>query len=101
MIEGYTDPLVATLNETPVYMGGDNTTSAFLSLSDPSTHPPDNQIAFFTGEDEYEMTRTYGQWLGQEYIMMAGKEYTSITEIDDYIYSPWSENVFLDGTDGM
>ena len=79
MIEGYTDPLVATLNETPVYMGGDNTTSAFLSLADPPTHPPDNNIAFFTGEDEYELTRTYGQWLGQEYIMMAGKEYTSIT----------------------
>jgi hypothetical protein len=30
-IEGFTDPLISTLNETPIYMGGDNTTSAFLS----------------------------------------------------------------------
>ena len=101
MIEGYTDPLVATLNKTPVYMGGDNTTSAFLSLADPPTHPADNNIAFFTGEDAYEYTRTYGQWLGQEDIMMAGREYVSITEIQDYIYSPWNETVQLDGTDGM
>ena len=49
MIDGYTDPLVATLNETPLYMGGDNTTSAFLSLNNPPTHPSDNHVAFFTG----------------------------------------------------
>lgn len=57
MIEGYTDPLVATLNETPIYMGGDNTTSAFLALNNPPTHPTDNTVAFFTGEGEYEKTR--------------------------------------------
>jgi len=101
MIEGYTDPLVATLNETPLYMGGDDTTSAFLALADPPTHPKNNTVAFFTGEDEYEMTRAYGQWLGQDKIMMAGKEYTSINEMQDYIYSPWEQTVLLDGTDGM
>lgn len=73
MIEGYTDPLIATLNETPIYMGGDNTTSPILALNDPPTHPKDNTVAFFTGEDDYTMTRTYGQWLGQEYIVMKGK----------------------------
>jgi len=57
MIEGYTDPLVATLNETPIYMGGDNATSAFLALNNPPTHPTDNTVAFFTGTDEFEMTR--------------------------------------------
>ena len=63
VIEGYTDPLVATLNETPLYMGGDNTTAAFLSLNDPPTHPKDNIVAFFTGEGSSDMTRTYGRWL--------------------------------------
>ena len=68
VIEGYTDPLVETINATPLYMGGDNTTSAFLALNNPPTHPTGNTVAFFTGEDDYEMTRQYGQWLGQEYI---------------------------------
>ena len=31
IIEGYTDPLVEVLNETPIYMGGDKTTAAFLA----------------------------------------------------------------------
>lgn len=60
MIEGYEDPLVATLNKTPLYMGGDNTTSAFLSLENPPTHPANNTVAFFTGVDDYVKTRTYG-----------------------------------------
>lgn len=33
--------------------------------------------------------------------MIKGKEYTSVSEIQDYIYSPWEEKVLLDGTDGM
>jgi len=57
----------------PIYEGGDNTTSPFLSLSNPPTHPTDNIIAFFTGEEDYTMTREYGQWLGQENIMIKGK----------------------------
>lgn len=84
LIEGYTDPLVAQLNAMPVYMGGDNTTSPVLAMNKPPTHPDNNTIAFFTGEDQYEMTRTYGKWLGSEYIQMAGKEYVSISEIQDY-----------------
>ena len=79
MIEGYNDPLVETLNKTPLYMGGDNSTSAFLSLNDPPTHPKNNTVSFFTGEDDYRMTRQYGQWLGQENILMKGKQYTSMT----------------------
>ena len=33
--------------------------------------------------------------------MMKGKQYTSINEIEEYIYSPWEEEVFLDGSDGF
>ena len=64
MIEGYTDPLIAKLNETPVYMGGDQTTSSFLSLDDPPTHPVNNPVSFFTGEGDYSITRRYGSWMG-------------------------------------
>jgi len=101
MSEGYTDPLIAQLATMPIYEGGDTTASPVLALNKPTTHPANNTIAFFTGEEDYQMTRTYGSWLGQEYIMMAGKEYTSIYNTTDYIYSPWVEKVQLDGTDGM
>ena len=47
------------------------------------------------------MTRQYGQWLGQEYVKMKGARYTSITQIEEYLYSPWEELVLLDGTDGI
>ena len=32
---------------------------------------------------------------------MKGAQYTSITQIEEYTYSPWEELVLLDGTDGM
>ena len=70
MIEGYVDPLFETLNETPIWKGGDNTTSSFLSLAKPPTQPNNNKVAFFTGEQDSQMTRKYGNWLGQEYIMV-------------------------------
>ena len=101
VIEGYTDPLVATLAEIPIYMGGDATTSPFLAMNNPPTHPPNNTVAFFTGEDDYEMTRVYGKWLDSEYITMASAEYTSLTNIENITFSPWADRVLLDGTDGM
>ena len=39
MIEGYNDPLIIQLSETPVYQGGDQTTPAKLALDNPPTHP--------------------------------------------------------------
>ena len=101
MIEGYNDPLIEALAQLPIYLGGDNTTSPVLSMLDPPTHPTDNQVAFFTGEDDYKMTRVYGEWLGQEFIMIKGKEYKSLNDIQEFIFSPWPEKVLLDGTDGM
>ena len=101
MIEGYFDPFIETLNETPVWMGGDKTTSSFLSLAKPPTLPNDNKVALFTGENNSKMTRTYGNWLNQEYIMLRDEEYVSISETNSYLYSPWEEKVFINGTDGM
>ena len=101
VIEGYYDPLIETLNSMPIYEGGDSTTSPFLAMNIPPTHPSDNTVAFFTGEEDYTMTRTYGTWLDSPFINMKGKQYTSINKIEDYLFSPWSEDVLLDGTDGM
>lgn len=47
------------------------------------------------------MTRTYGQWLGQDYILIAGKEYASISKVQDFKFSPWVDPDFLDGTDAF
>ena len=101
MIEGYNDPIIAKLNETPVYQGGDQTTSPWLSLDDPPTHPPNNSISFFTGEDNYKNTRRYGSWLGSDKIKIQKKDYESITKLHETTYSPWREEVYIDGTDGM
>ena len=57
MIEGYTDPLVEELNATPVYMGGDQTSSSFLAIKFPPTTPTDNRVTYLTGEDNYLFTR--------------------------------------------
>ena len=37
MIEGYVDPLIESLNENPVWKGGDKTMSSFSSFSKPPT----------------------------------------------------------------
>ena len=100
-IEGYTDPLIEKLNGTPVYMGGDQTTSPVLSLDNPPTHPTDNRISFFTGEGNYKNTRRYGSWLDKDTIRIQKKDYVSINELYNTTFSPWEEEVHLDGTDGM
>ena len=101
MIEGYEDPLISKLHDTPVYMGGDQTASPILSLDNPPTHVPDNPVSFFTGEDDYQNTRRYGTYLGGETIQVAGKDYESLTKLFNYTFSPWEQDVYIDGTDGM
>jgi len=51
-IEGYTDPLLVTLNSMPVYEGGDQTRAPFIALNMPTTHPVDNPIQLMSGEDD-------------------------------------------------
>ena len=101
MIEGYVDPIIEKLNGTPVYQGGDQTTSPLLSLDDPPTHPKDNPISFFTGEGDYKNTRRYASWLESDKITIQKKDYKSISQLYNTTFSPWREEVFLDGTDGM
>ncbi len=46
-IEGYTDPLLQTLSETPVYLAGDKTNSPILAINIDPLSPANNPIAFF------------------------------------------------------
>lgn len=56
-IEGYTDPLVVSLAQLPVYKAGDATTDPYLAINlDPLT-PKGNDVALFSGTDDYLMTR--------------------------------------------
>lgn len=67
-LNGFIDPLIATLNDLPVYLGGDQATSSFLSLNAAPTAPVDNQISFLSGTDDYLLTRQQARWLDKEYL---------------------------------
>ena len=101
MIEGYDDPLIIQLSETPVYQGGDQTTPPKLALDNPPTHPKDNPVSFFTGEDNYRNTRRYASWLDSEEIKIQYNTYESISKVVPATRAPWKDPVQLDGTDGM
>lgn len=85
----------------PVYLGGDQTTSSFLALDAPPTHPVNNSIAFFTGEDNYKLTRDYALWLNSSEVLVMALDYTSMTQLEPAPYAPWLEPEVLQGTDGM
>jgi hypothetical protein len=89
-IDGFYDPLLLELQSMPVYMGGDQTTSPFLSIDSPPTHPVDNPIAFFTGEDDLSLTRTYALWLNSTDIQVMAYDYESISVVVPAPYEPWA-----------
>ena len=82
-------------------MGGDQTVSPFLSLDAPPTHPKNNQISFFTGEDNYKLTRSMGLWLGEKNMKVPGIDYLTLTTLKSANFNPWSEDIPIYGTDGM
>lgn len=47
VIEGYSDPLITQLGNTPIYLAGDQLTNPFLSLNIDPTAPANNEMAFF------------------------------------------------------
>ena len=100
-IEGFTDPLVYTLSQMPVYEGGDQTISPVLAIDSPPTHPPNCSMAFFTGEDDHALTRSYGLWLNQTEIKIQAYDYYSISKVIEADYDPWMEPAVISGTDGM
>lgn len=57
-IEGYYDPLLGTLSETPVYLAGDKTNSPIMGINIDPLCPSDNPVALFMGDDDYKMVRS-------------------------------------------
>lgn len=100
MIEGYVDPVLQQIYDTPIYMGGDQTISPFLSIDKTVTHPENNSISFFTGESSYELTRTMGLWLGEPSVRVQGLTQTSNNTVTYEPYNPWAVDVPIIGTDG-
>jgi len=41
-----------------------------MSINKSPTGPPNNPIIFFSGTDDYQYTRSFGSWLGQDHITM-------------------------------
>jgi hypothetical protein len=82
-------------------MGGDQTMDPFLSLNAPPTHPANNSISFMTGVDNYELTRTFGLWIGENTIKVRGKAYETLTSVVDINYNPWPIEIEIYGTDGI
>lgn len=85
----------------PVYLGGDQTVSAFLAMDAPPTHPKNNPIAYLTGEDDYMLIRDYALWLNSTEVLVWTQDYTSLTQLEPAPYAPWPEPEVLRGTDGM
>ena len=101
LIEGYNDTMIESLHEVPLYEGGDATAQAYYSLSNPPQRPANSSVAFFTGQNDYKMTRQYATWQNTTNIMLNGTYYTSISQTADHQYSPWGKEVPLGGTDGL
>ena len=58
MIEGYYDPMLQDVMNTPVYMGGNPSISAWISADNMTpTKPMDAMISFMTGVNDYTQTR--------------------------------------------
>jgi len=72
-----------------------------MSLNDSPTNPRDNPIVFFTGKDDYLMTRQFGKWLDIGHITLKRKDYQSLLNLTDVCENPWSVEVPLKGTDGF
>ena len=100
-IEGYTDPLIAGMAQIPLYAGGDISNSPIMTINSAPTGPPHNPIAFFEGTDDYMYTRTYALWLNRTNISIKRKDYTDIYTVADVYDNPWSQEIPINGTDGM
>lgn len=68
MAEGYYDSHVYMMNQVPVWMGGDQCTSPYLSINDGPTAALDINVDFLTGTDDYMYTRWISSWNYVNYI---------------------------------
>ena len=97
LLHGYKDPLITTINETPIYKGGDPTQSDIVSLID---GPSDTNIAFFTGVDDYKYTKMYAEYNTSPTIKIkAPYRLGDGSTAQKILVNPWREDIPLKGTD--
>lgn len=84
-----------------MWLAGDNTTAAFMSLNSDPTSPPDINMAFLTGTDDYMLVRQYAKWFDLDYITLQRQDYEDIYTLKTIYAEPWNERVYLNGTDGF
>jgi hypothetical protein len=84
-----------------MWNGGDQTNDPFMSLNESPTNPKNNPITFFTGKDNYKLTRSFAKWLDVDYITLKRKDYNTIYDLVDTCQSPWEKMLPLEGTDGF
>ena len=100
-LEGFLDPTLWTTSQQPVYNGGDQISTPFLTINSSPATPSDNLVTYFTGTDDYTQTRRLAKWVDKDFISMRSKDYLSLYTLDTAYPEPWAERVWLDGTDGM
>lgn len=94
-IEGYYDPLIYQLSQTPVYNSGDQTNDPYMAINISPAYPPNNTVVLFTGTDDSTYTRRVARWLDLDYISMKKKDYDSITQTSDRYTEPWDGRVYV------
>ena len=94
-IEGYLDPIVYGLTQLPLYKGGDATADPKLSINRAPTTPLNVPMSFFTGTDDYTLTRRFGTWLDNNAITIKRKDYVNLYETDVVYVEPWASTEYV------
>jgi hypothetical protein len=83
IIEGYLDTtLVNKLAQQPIYQGGNILLSGYYQVNVPEAVTPVGSVydAFFTGEDDFKLTRTWAKFNGKQTVSVNQEEYLNNTQ---------------------
>ena len=79
--------------------GGDPSADPWMSINDTPTNPPNATHSFFCGDDEYELTRSYGSWLQNSYHTVEDYQINGIRSWEKVTRNPWKKELPIQGTD--
>ena len=108
LIEGYQNPIIKRLHDTPLYLRGDKTFNLITKLNyepDPTSLPNSNPIALMEGgidsDANYLLTKSYAKWNNLTSNSVIKQVYQSINTTSMYYSNPWKVPVDINGTDGL
>jgi len=88
-IEGYNDTSIQEVNQMTLEQGGDPTADPWMSINDTPSNPPNGTHSFFCGDDESTLTRSYGEWLQNNYLSMEDIKIKGIRDWEKVTKNPW------------